>query len=88
MFFNLASIQFFMLALLPKVSEQFHTFEIGQRVIWSYKAHAGHGKSQKVSAQIVKLGTKRIQIRVKQHNGEFVDRWVNPSKLEKVNSLL
>lgn len=84
MFFNLASIQLFMLALLPKVTETLHTFTVGERVIWSYKAHASHGQVQKVPAEVVRLGMKRVQIRVKQNNGEFVNRWVNQSKLEKV----
>lgn len=88
MFLNLSSIQFFKLILLPKITKTLHTFAVEEQVIWSYKAHASSGQTQKVPAQIVKLGMKRIKIRVKQNNGEFVERWVNPSKLEKVNSLL
>lgn len=88
MFFTLAIVQFFLLTLLPKVSEHLDTFAVGQQVIWSYRAHASHGQIQKVPAEVIKLGAKRIQIRVMQNDGEFVDRWVNQSKLEKVNSLL
>lgn len=88
MFLNLVFIQFFLLTLLPKVSKTLHTFAVGEQVIWSYKAHASQGQTQKVPAKVVKLGMKRIQIRVKRNNGEFVERWVNQSKLEKVNSLL
>ncbi|WP_206815004.1 hypothetical protein [Chroococcus sp. FPU101] len=71
-------------ALLPKVSEQLNTFVVGQQVVWSYKAHHSHEAIQKVPAEVVKLGAKRVQIRVRQENGEFVKRWVNQSKLEQL----
>lgn len=71
-------------ALLPKVSEQLNTFVVGQQVVWSYKAHPSHETIQKVPAEVVKLGAKRVQIRVQQENGEFVKRWVSQSKLEQI----
>lgn len=88
MVLNLVPIQFLMLAVLPKAVEKINTFTVGQQVIWSYKAHASHEQIQKVPAIVVKLGAKRIQIKVQQDNGEYVKRWVNKSKLEKVNSLV
>jgi hypothetical protein len=88
MFLNLVPIQFSNLALLPKITEKINNFAVGQQVIWSYKAHAGHGQIQKVPAIVVRLGAKRVQIKIQQDNGEFVKRWVNQGKLEKVNSSL
>jgi hypothetical protein len=87
MSFNLASAQPLLLALLPKVTKKLNTFKVGQRVIWSYKAHAGHGQIHKVLAKVIKLGAKQIQIRVEMDNGEFIDRWVDRHKLEKLKHL-
>ncbi|MEG3437779.1 hypothetical protein V0288_11675 [Pannus brasiliensis CCIBt3594] len=55
---------------------------IGQRVVWNYQPRSNSGEVRKVPAEVVKLGGKQIQIKVRQKNGEFVTRWVNESKLE------
>ena len=57
-------------------------FEVGQRVIWLYQAHAGYGYVQRIPVEVVKLGPKRVQIKVQKCNSEFVNRWVNRGRLE------
>ncbi|WP_013323885.1 hypothetical protein [Gloeothece verrucosa] len=61
-------------------------FYVGQQVIWLYKAHASAKNVQKVPGEVLKLGTKEIQIKVKTNNDEFVKRWVSPDKLLNINS--
>lgn len=56
-------------------------FAIGQRVTWHYQARSGSGEVRKIPAEILKLGAKRVQIKVRQNNGEYVNRWVNADKL-------
>ncbi|MCU0536633.1 MAG: hypothetical protein MUD14_22320 [Hydrococcus sp. Prado102] len=58
-------------------------FAIGQRVTWHYQARSGSDEVRKISAEIIKLGVKRVQIKVRQNNGDYVNRWVNADKLEK-----
>lgn len=57
-------------------------FEIGQKVIWLYKARPDSFDIQKIPAEVVKLSSKQVQIKVSKNNNEFVNRWVNPHKLE------
>lgn len=57
-------------------------FSIGQRVVWNYQPRSGSGEVRKIPAEVVELGRKRVQIKVRQKNGEFVTRWVNENKLE------
>lgn len=57
-------------------------FEVGQRVIWLYRARSGQGNVHKISGEIVKLGDKLVQIKVQKRNSEFVKRWVNRDRLE------
>lgn len=57
-------------------------FEVGQKVIWLYKSRADSSDVQRIPAEIVKLSSKQVQIKVSKHNNEFVNRWVNPNKLE------
>ena len=58
-------------------------FEIGQRVTWLYKSRADSGDVQRIPAEVVKIGPKRVQIKVHKRNSEFINRWVNRDKLEK-----
>ncbi|MFN6487753.1 MULTISPECIES: hypothetical protein [unclassified Nostoc] len=58
-------------------------FEVGQKVIWLYKPRTDSNDVQRIPAEIVKLSSKQVQIKVYKHNNEFVNRWVNPNKLEK-----
>lgn len=57
-------------------------FEVGQKVIWLYKARPDSADVQKIPAEVVKLSPKQVQIKVRKNNNEFVNRWVNPNKLE------
>ncbi|MCF2149674.1 hypothetical protein IQ276_025225 [Desmonostoc muscorum LEGE 12446] len=57
-------------------------FEVGQKVIWLYKARGDSTDIQRIPAEVVKLGSKEVQIKVHKNKNEFVNRWVNPNKLE------
>ena len=57
-------------------------FQVGQKVIWLYKARGDSADVQRIPAEIVKLGSKQVQIKVSKRNNEFTNRWVNPNKLE------
>ncbi|MDZ7961781.1 MAG: hypothetical protein RMY34_28555 [Aulosira sp. DedQUE10] len=59
-------------------------FEVGQKVIWLYKPRADSVDVQRIPAEIVKLGTKQVQIKVPKQNNEFVNRWVNRNRLENL----
>ncbi|KOP27795.1 hypothetical protein AMR41_03285 [Hapalosiphon sp. MRB220] len=59
---------------------------IGQKVIWLYKARADSENTQKIPAEVVKLGSKQIQIRVHKNKNEFVNRWVSKDRLEVYKS--
>ncbi|MEH2287957.1 hypothetical protein [Nostoc sp.] len=59
-----------------------NNFRVGQKVIWLYKPRTDSSDVQKIPAEIVKLSSKQVQIKVYKHNNEFVNRWVNPNKLE------
>lgn len=55
---------------------------VGQKVVWLYKARADSNNVQRIPAEVVKLGSKQVQVRVRRHNNEFVNRWVNRDRLE------
>ncbi|MEH2148270.1 MAG: hypothetical protein V7K63_08905 [Nostoc sp.] len=59
-------------------------FEVGQKVIWLYKPRTDSSDIQRIPAEVVKLSSKQVQIKVYKHNKEFVNRWVNPNKLENL----
>ncbi|MFW9262337.1 hypothetical protein [Nostoc sp. CALU 546] len=59
-----------------------NSFEVGQKVIWLYKPRTDSSDVQRIPAEVVKLSSKQVQIKVYKHNNEFVNRWVNPNKLE------
>ncbi len=61
--------------------------EVGQKVIWLYKARADSANVHKVPAEIVKLGSKQVQIKFCKNNNEFVNRWVNRNRLEMIPSI-
>jgi hypothetical protein len=63
------------------------SFEVGQKVIWLYKARADSTDVQKIPAEVVKLSSKQVQIQVRKNNNEFINRWVNPSRLENFPNL-
>ncbi|MBD2438603.1 hypothetical protein [Nostoc sp. FACHB-110] len=58
-----------------------HYFEVGQKVIWLYKSRPDAHDVQKIPAEVVKLSSKQVQIKVRKNN-EFINRWVNPNRLE------
>ncbi|MDZ8187992.1 MAG: hypothetical protein RMX96_24465 [Nostoc sp. ChiSLP02] len=68
----------------PSLISNTDNFEVGQKVIWLYKARGDSANIQKIPAEVVKLGSKEVQIKVHKTKNEFVNRWVNPNKLENV----
>lgn len=62
-------------------------FKIGQKVIWLYKARPDSTDVQRIPAEVVKLGSKQVQIKVNKHNNEYVNRWVNRNKLENFSQI-
>lgn len=69
-----------------KFPNQYNDFQLGQRVIWLYKAHASYGNVQQIPGEVVKIGSKEVQIKVKKKDNEFVKRWVSRDKLLKLNN--
>ncbi|MBW4455680.1 MAG: hypothetical protein KME55_24915 [Nostoc indistinguendum CM1-VF10] len=55
---------------------------IGQKVIWLYKARADSEHTQRIPAEVIKLGSKQVQVKVHKNKNEFVNRWVNRDRLE------
>ncbi|MEH2374421.1 hypothetical protein [Nostoc sp.] len=66
----------------PSLTSNPNYFEVGQKVIWLYKPRTDSNDVQRITAEVVKLSSKQVQIKVYKHNKEFVNRWVNPNKLE------
>ena len=66
----------------PSLSSNPDYFQVGQKVIWLYSPRADSSDVQRIPAEVVKLSSKQVQIKVYKHNHEFVNRWVNPNKLE------
>ncbi|MBD2691184.1 hypothetical protein [Anabaena catenula] len=55
---------------------------IGQKVIWLYKARADSENTQRIPAEVIKLGSKQVQVKVQKNKNDFVNRWVNRERLE------
>ncbi|MBD2612277.1 hypothetical protein VF14_26825 [Nostoc linckia z18] len=70
--------------IAPSSSSNPDYFEVGQKVIWLYKARGDSADIQRIPAEVVKLGSKEVQIKVYKNKNQFVNRWVNPNKLENV----
>ncbi|MCW5313438.1 hypothetical protein GTQ43_06335 [Nostoc sp. KVJ3] len=66
----------------PNLTSNPDHFQVGQKVIWLYKARADSSNIQRIPAEVVQLSSKQVQIKVYKDNHEFVNRWVNPNKLE------
>ncbi|MEH1863675.1 MAG: hypothetical protein V7K69_01325 [Nostoc sp.] len=62
-------------------------FEVGQRVIWFYKARPDATDVQKILAEIVKLSFKKVQIKVRKNNSEIVNQWVNSNRLKSFTKI-
>ncbi|MUG92948.1 hypothetical protein F7734_11070 [Scytonema sp. UIC 10036] len=73
-------------AKTPSLGNNADDFQVGQKVIWLYKARADFNEIHKIPAEVVKLSNKQVQIKVRKNN-EFINRWVNPNKLEKFPTL-
>ncbi|MBD2446259.1 hypothetical protein H6G76_03610 [Nostoc sp. FACHB-152] len=56
-------------------------FEVGQKVIWLYKARSDSAEVQKIPAEVVKISSKQVKIQIRKDN-QFINRWVNPNRLE------
>jgi hypothetical protein len=56
-----------------------------QRVIWRYTPRGGYGYTQRVDAEVVKIGPKRVKIKVRRirPNERDEEKWVKPEKLEE-----
>ena len=71
----------------PTSTSNSDALEVGQKVIWLYKARADSANVHKGPAEIVKLGSKQVQIKFRRNNNEFVNRWVNRNRLEMIPSI-
>jgi len=62
------------------------TLTPGQRVIWKYTHPGGYGYTQRVDAEVVKIGPKWVKIKVRRIRPHERDeeRWVKPERLEEV----
>jgi hypothetical protein len=70
----------------PSLVNNSDYFQVGQKVIWLYKPRGDSIDVQKIPAEVVKLGAKQVQIKVRKNN-EFLHRWVNRNRLEKFPSI-
>lgn len=59
-----------------------YDYFVGQKVIWLYKARADSENTQRIPGEVVKLGSKQVQVKVQKNKNEFVSRWVNRDRLE------
>lgn len=66
----------------PSLVNNSDYFQVGQKVIWLYKPRGDSVDVQRIPAEIVKLGSKQVQIKVSKRNNEFINRWVNRNRLE------
>ncbi|MGM3307133.1 hypothetical protein ACSQ6I_14365 [Anabaena sp. WFMT] len=55
---------------------------IGQKLIWLYKARADSENTQRIPVEVIKLGSKQVQVKVEKEKNEFVNRWVSRERLE------
>ncbi len=62
------------------------TFTPGQRVIWNYTPRGGYGYTQRVDAEVVQVGAKRVKIKVRRIRpiNEIVEKWVTAERLEAI----
>ncbi|MBO3460476.1 hypothetical protein G7B40_000555 [Aetokthonos hydrillicola Thurmond2011] len=92
---KLVQIAFVVLVLLINLASPLNTladevtdgskypnYLVGQKIVWLYKPRANSSNVQRIVVEVVKLGSKKVLVRVRKKNNEFVDRWVNPDKLE------
>lgn len=70
----------------PSLMSNSDYFQVGQKVIWLYKSRADSTDVQRITAEIVKLGSKQVQIKIPSGKNEFINRWVNRNKLENFHN--
>jgi hypothetical protein len=68
----------------PSLTSNRDYFQVGQKVIWLYKPRGDSADIQRIPGEVVKLGSKQVQIKVHKNKNEFLNRWVNPNKLENL----
>lgn len=59
-----------------------NNFEVGQKVIWLYKNRPDSADVQRIPAEVIKLSSKQVQIKVRKNQNGFINRWVSPHRLE------
>jgi hypothetical protein len=55
----------------------------GARVIWRHVPRGGYGFATTVDAEVVRVGPKRVLVRVALLSGELVERWVSRASLAR-----
>ncbi|MDM9383972.1 hypothetical protein QUB80_25155 [Chlorogloeopsis sp. ULAP01] len=90
--FQIALIIFMLLLNLVRISPAWadeesqlsknHNHFVGERVVWLYKARSDSDHIQRIPAEVIKLGSKQVQVRVRTQDNKLVNRWVNTDKLE------
>ncbi|MBW4615337.1 MAG: hypothetical protein KME21_19090 [Desmonostoc vinosum HA7617-LM4] len=85
--FNLVIIQPSLADDQPLSSISHPSYAVGQKVVWLYKARADSNDIQRIPAEVVKIGSKKLQIKVRKNDNEFVNRWVNLDKLENSHQI-
>ncbi|WP_254173755.1 MULTISPECIES: hypothetical protein [Planktothrix] len=71
----------------PSVIGSSEALEVGQKVIWLYKVRADSTDIHKIPAEVVKLGSKQVQIKFRKNSNKFINRWVNRNRIESFPSV-
>lgn len=53
----------------------------GDKLTWLYTPRGGYGYITPVDAEVLKVGSRKVKIRVRKVSGELVERWVSPENL-------
>lgn len=53
----------------------------GDKMTWLYEQRGGYGFIIPVNAEVVKVNSKTVRVRVQKHNGQMVERNVKPESL-------
>lgn len=71
----------------PSLVSNPHYFEVGQKVVWLYKVRSDSTNVKKIPAEVVKLGDKQVQIKIRTNKNGFINRWVNKNRLENISNI-
>jgi hypothetical protein len=55
----------------------------GQAVVWRHVPRGGYGFCWGIAAEVVKVGAKRVLIRVRLRSGALQEVWVTPARLQQ-----